>query len=112
MMMMQIWLEGGERWNGEYHANGLTYALIACIGSPSCAFSNSVALTFDNSNSATCCERNGRKRGSCGQPLAIWGGICLFGLFVCYVIYPYNRNPCLSSSVFIEGEGGGGGEMK
>ena len=49
LMMMQIWLRG-------YHADALTYALIACIGSPSCAFSNSVALTFVNSNSATCCE--------------------------------------------------------
>lgn len=93
----------------EYHANGLTYALIACIGSPSCPFSNSIALTFDNSNSATCCERNGRKRGSCGQPLAIWGAfVCLVCLFVmlCIHIIEIHAPPPPSS---LRGGGGGGG---
>lgn len=48
----------------EFHAGALTYALIACIGSPSCAFNNSVALTLDNSNSATCCENEEPGLGS------------------------------------------------
>lgn len=47
----------GKRGKADgYHADALTYALIACTGSPSCAFRISVALTLDNSNSATCCE--------------------------------------------------------
>lgn len=50
---------GGGGWGGVdgwrmYHADALTYALIACTGSPSCVLSSSVALALLNSNSATC----------------------------------------------------------
>lgn len=98
-MMMQIWLRGGGGEGGEgrkvdgYHADALTYVLIACIGSPSCAFSNSVALTFVNSNSATCFARKNEEPGS-------WSALAI-GVFV---LYHYNKKKSnchrVRSSVF------------
>lgn len=53
--------KGGE-WMGDiYHADALTYALIACTGSPSCILSSSVALALLNSNSATCFGEDNKK---------------------------------------------------
>lgn len=60
-------LGGGGETTGVvgYHADALTYALIACTGSPSCSLSSSVALVLLNSNSATCFEN---KKGKLSLP--------------------------------------------